>query len=326
MGNNLILSIIIPTYNAEKSIGKCIGHIVSSISRMDIELLLVDDGSSDNSGRIIDEYAAKDRRIRAIHKRNGGVSSARNAGLEQAFGEWVAFCDADDFVMEDFFPLAHKTEYDFVVGSFYWNDDPCILIEDDGRGDSLKSCLSRNIHHMHLGTVWGKLYKRDIIERHGLRFDTQLDSGEDTLFVYSYISYIDSVLFSEKMVYQYNRGVESGLSAVCHVDWRKEHLLLEKLRNAYQRLEERHGLSFQQIICTDCMNRLNKCIPMLWNLPIRKIHAFLKEVTADNLLCPLWKDNCFLLKGERRKLFDIFAQRRYNWLLSLYIKCSKCKY
>ena len=90
-----LISVIVPVYNAEKYLNRCIDSILSQ-TMTDFELLLIDDGSQDNSGRICDEYAEKDARVRVFHKSNGGVSSARNQGLDNAMGNWITYVDADD--------------------------------------------------------------------------------------------------------------------------------------------------------------------------------------------------------------------------------------
>lgn len=95
------VSIIVPVYKAEKYLNRCIDSILAQ-TFTDWELLLIDDGSTDRSGDICDEYAKKDTRIRVFHKENGGVSSARNLGLDSAQGEWVTFIDADDYILPDF--------------------------------------------------------------------------------------------------------------------------------------------------------------------------------------------------------------------------------
>ena len=92
-----LISIIIPIYNAEDTLNRCICSILNQ-TFYDWELLLIDDGSTDLSGELCDEYASKDQRIKVFHKKNGGVSSARNVGLDYAKGEWITFCDSDDFV------------------------------------------------------------------------------------------------------------------------------------------------------------------------------------------------------------------------------------
>ena len=95
------MSIIIPVYNSEKALRRCLDSILAQ-TMTDYECLLIDDGSTDSSGRICDEYAAKDERFRVFHKENGGVSSARNVGLDNAKGEWITFVDSDDSVEESF--------------------------------------------------------------------------------------------------------------------------------------------------------------------------------------------------------------------------------
>ena len=91
------ISVIVPVYNTEKYLHRCVDSILAQ-TFTDFELLLIDDGSTDSSGAICDEYAQKDSRVRVFHKENGGASSARNLGLDNATGEWITFCDSDDFV------------------------------------------------------------------------------------------------------------------------------------------------------------------------------------------------------------------------------------
>ena len=101
------ISIIVPVYNVEQYLAECIESIRNQ-SLTDIEIILVDDGSPDNSGAICDDYARKDDRIRVIHKKNGGLSSARNAGLEVAIGEYIGFVDSDDWVDGEMYEVLYK--------------------------------------------------------------------------------------------------------------------------------------------------------------------------------------------------------------------------
>lgn len=101
---NPLISIIVPIYNAESTLNRCIDSIINQ-SFDDWELLLIDDGSKDQSGKICDEYATKDSRIKVFHKENGGVSSARNLGLDNALGKWITFIDSDDKIFDDIFSL-----------------------------------------------------------------------------------------------------------------------------------------------------------------------------------------------------------------------------
>ena len=101
---NSLISIIVPVYNSEKALDRCINSILEQTFQ-NWELLLINDGSTDRSREICDEYAAKDQRIKVFHKTNGGVSSARNVGLDNAKGEWITFCDSDDEILNNTFAL-----------------------------------------------------------------------------------------------------------------------------------------------------------------------------------------------------------------------------
>ena len=182
-----MVSIIVPIYKAEKYLHRCIDSILAQ-SYADFELLLINDGSPDSCGAICDKYATKDSRIRVFHKENGGVSSARNLGLENAFGEWITFIDADDYVHPRFLEsLYAKHRGDFVVGSFQlvgskekWNG----IIEDSYYDKtSLRKKIIDISLAIHFYTPWAKLYSKNIIDNNHLRFDERMRSGEDWLFV-----------------------------------------------------------------------------------------------------------------------------------------------
>ena len=115
------ISVIVPVYNVEKYLNDCIDSIINQTYK-NIEIILVDDGSNDSSGSICDEYAKKDNRVRVIHKVNGGLSSARNAGLDEVTGDYVMFCDSDDMFLptscEVMFEEIEKRNADYIVGNY----------------------------------------------------------------------------------------------------------------------------------------------------------------------------------------------------------------
>ena len=119
------ISVIVPVYKVEKDLHRCVDSILAK-TFTDFELLLINDVSPDNCAAICDEYALKDSRVRVFHKENGGVSSARNIGLEKARGEWIAFCDSDDYVTPNWlesFEIAINKKLDFAVQGRYHIDD-----------------------------------------------------------------------------------------------------------------------------------------------------------------------------------------------------------
>ena len=134
----MLLSVIIPVYNTERYLSACIESILSQ-AYLDIELLLIDDGSTDHSGAICDEYAAKDSRVRVSHKEDGGVSSARNLGLDQARGEYIHFVDSDDLVLQGSYQYISEVIFECSpdVICFNYVRDACnnnaLIISDQGR-------------------------------------------------------------------------------------------------------------------------------------------------------------------------------------------------
>lgn len=183
------VSIIIPVYNAEETIRRCIESVVFQTEK-NWELLLIDDGSIDGSGDICDLYANSDSRISVIHKENGGVSSARNAGLKVAKGEYVSFLDADDYIKETYLEeMLEHSPADLIICGFY-NPQGTDFVPDEFsgnialNGEFLKKLIGIPFY---LDTPWCKLFKREIIEKLRLSFDENMMLSEDTLFSYQYI-------------------------------------------------------------------------------------------------------------------------------------------
>ena len=145
--NNPAISIIIPVYNAENYLRRCIDSVLSQ-SFTDFELILVDDGSKDKSPQICDEYASQDTRVRVIHKANGGVSAARNDGLDIAKGEYITFIDSDDWVERDYLStLSNYRDYDIVFFShrlIYEDGYPeCVEFNDISKWAYVKDLLTK---------------------------------------------------------------------------------------------------------------------------------------------------------------------------------------
>ncbi len=211
------ISVIIPVYNAEKNIQRCAESVLAQ-DMEDLELILVDDGSRDGSPALLDSLAASDRRIRVIHKPNGGVSSARNRGLAEARGEYVQFADADDRLPMDSCKLllreAESTGADMVIADFYRVVDESVSrkgsIEKGGllsRREYADEML-RSPADLYYGALWNKLYRRSIIEEHGVRMDENISFSEDMIFNLEYLLHVKSVAVTKAPVYYYvmNRG------------------------------------------------------------------------------------------------------------------------
>lgn len=196
-----MISIIVPVYNAEKYLHRCVDSVLGQ-SYTNFELLLIDDGSPDNSGVICDEYAAKDSRVRVFHKENGGVSSARNLGLDNARGEWVTFIDSDDWIEIDYFTnLTFRLDADFIVGSISSTDGKSWIMKDCIC--SPKSFVEEYIDTPMIRAPWGSLLRLDIIVDNNIRFDPLIRYGEDAIFNMEYLSFCRTLRLLNFQGYNY---------------------------------------------------------------------------------------------------------------------------
>lgn len=180
------ISVIIPVYNAEATLNKCVDSVLGQ-QFADFELILVDDGSKDGSLLICEEYARKDSRVTIIHKENGGVSSARNRGLEIAKGNWVTFVDSDDYINDTYLVLPEDKD---IIFASYRN----VVCGKENEGLSsacftgchLSDVVAKYGSDSMLRTPWAKFYRRDLIGN--IRFPEDMKVGEDTCFVWQYLS------------------------------------------------------------------------------------------------------------------------------------------
>ena len=189
------VSIIIPVYNAEKWLRRCVDSVLSQ-TYLNIEVILIDDGSTDKSGIICDNYSSKDNRVKAIHKENAGVSEARNDGIAAATGEFIVFIDADDWMEIDVVEtLMQHMEYPLVMVGY---EEFGIRNRKRGPCESMEVDVVRDIPEIWKDTtrsywwfIWGKLFHRDIIEKYHLRFKEDMIYLEDYCFVMEYLTNID---------------------------------------------------------------------------------------------------------------------------------------
>lgn len=210
-----LISVIIPVYNVEKYLPKCIDSIlVQGVE--DFELLLVNDGSADSSLAICNDYAIKDSRIRVISKENGGVSSARNCGLDNATGEWVTFVDADDWLAENTFTscLPYMSEYEII--RFSTLD---MFANGKTHHRRVRPAKDRDeafrqvVGHRTVIGICGTLYCRRLFEENHIRFDTEIVYGEDWWVVTQTMYHARSVkILPELFGYIYNRSNETSCS------------------------------------------------------------------------------------------------------------------
>lgn len=301
-----LISIIVPVYNADRCLSRCIKSILSQ-NLKNFELLLIDDGSTDKSGKICDEYAAKDKRVKVFHKENGGVSSARNLGLDNARGKWITFIDSDDCIYENIFNLISSHDEDLLI--FNYDIDYNGIIQG---GESIphyynsypiKTILNKYIYIEILRTPWSKFFKRHLINT--LRFDTRIAIGEDSLFVLKYFQRCKSFFLFEQKYYIWSEN--------------------------YSSLKYKYKLSVEQAVyIVTCLYSEYKTLNVRCIQLEKFIYEFYYSLCEDYLYkdCTIWFKNTVIVQiwnnikfsysRKRRILFFIKKYRLFSCLLMLY--------
>ena len=274
------ISIIVPVYKAEKYLNRCIDSLLAQ-TYTDFELILVDDGSPDNCGKICDDYAEKDSRVKVIHKENAGVSAARNSGIDVSSGKYIMFCDSDDTVEPDYLELmytaAETDGTDIGVCGFR------IILDDDEEknqiisynGTQLITVLGRSgfcdiIESNLFFSACNKIYNTEIIKKSGLHMNEEMKFSEDFHFNLEYFIKINGgVAVVGKPLYNYQVGKEDS-STKKYVEnlWPITLTTFSLMKTLYGSLEDpsseyktRMYTRFVNMICSVLHNTMKKDNP-----------------------------------------------------------------
>lgn len=219
------VSVIIPIYNTDKYLRRCIDSVLNQ-NFEDYEILLIDDGSTDNCGLICDEYKSKSDKIKVIHTTHGGVSSACNCGIEHSDGEYLMFCDSDDYVEPDWIPTLYcaiKDNPDNFVFCAFYNDD----INESrsvhlSNGDYYSRYSIDDYYLMYQKGFsayrWIRIFRKDKVSA-AIRFDESICVGEDVLFNIEYLKTCSSFLYVDKPLYHWVNNGNESLSRAYHAKY-----------------------------------------------------------------------------------------------------------
>lgn len=320
------ISIIVPVYNTEKYLDRCIQSILAQ-TYINFELLLVDDGSTDSSSAICDQYAEQDSRIRVFHKENGGASSARNIGLDNAQGEWITFVDSDDMVKNDYlYAMISHPDADLIVSSFEFLDK----IEDWDNSISNKFYKKQEIKYFIDRYTWSvvlcatvcKLFKTTLIGL--LRFNDNISSKEDTIFTFEYLTKVNTIRTIENWGYQYRRGLNESLStkSLSHNECL---YIIKKYSKSFKRMEASVDYQGQYVRVANNSILLDRCLCAIRDGKtgiFQKYKDFIKVMKEDDIKEVItYKDK--YMNGIRRRSFDFFARCRLYPILFIYILTYK---
>ncbi len=315
------ISVIVPVYNTEKYLHRCIDSILAQ-TYTDFELLLIDDGSADSSGAICDEYAQKDSRVRVFHKANGGVSSARNLGLDNAQGEWITFVDADDWVEAKFLEILFVYEgFDFATcyyNAIGWKEWIASPPQDQlYYTHDIKNCISHNI--LSWNTPWCKMYKNEIVKKNNCRFNVRINLGEDTLFVYQYLKYVSSIRISSEALYNYNSLPILSLSKKKKT-WDEVSISLNLILDSIEELECIYKINLQD--CKDYFMRFFVKKSFANCSSYRDVFTVVRYMHDDkNVSSLVLRHN---LLRNKMKIVEMLFNKHIDWLFALVIYLKFC--
>jgi len=319
------ISVVVPVYNSEEYLPKCIESILNQ-SFSDFELILIDDGSSDGSGRICDGYARKDDRVRVIHKRNEGVSAARNDGIDAAKGKYLSFVDSDDYIESTFLESA-LADVEKSGAEVYISGLQMETCRDGKVLDAVKYCIKESkvfsVKELleALNTVypqicicgpWCKLYTAAVIKQNNIRFLKDLNCGEDTYFNLCVLEKTEKVFFSANWFYHYCRSNEESLFGRFHPDTYEIHTFI------YDRMRE---LMNAHVCSTEAMTRFENMYFSMLVGGIHEYYRFSDKTTKQERLLQIKKVAGNLYVGNLKSA-GIMSNRSKVILLLLKVRAN----
>ena len=317
-----LISIIIPIYDVQCYLRKCIDSVINQTYK-NLEIILVDDESPDNCGKICDEYAKKDNRIKVIHKKNGGLSSARNAGLDVCTGEYVSFIDSDDFVdekyIEELYNMLEKNNVDISIANRY-------KVQDDNIEEcKYYSCIEKQMNSKQLlieyfrdnlpHEAWGKLYKKEIFNNS--RYQDGLRIFEDLKFIYELLLSKDLKIYCDttKFLYYYRNREDSLMKTGFDEHWKAE---LDFYKDIFIKLSEEDRKELAYVYTNVCLRNFSKVTKEL-SYTNKQLVAEIKEIQKH---LKLMKKYAYIAKGKKRKL-KIFIIKYLKELLIIKNKIKR---
>lgn len=246
----LMISVIIPTYNSQDTISRCIKSILNIKNDVHYEIILVDDGSSDNTPKINDEFSLKKPNIYSIHQNNCGVSEARNNGIHHAHGQWICFMDSDDYI--------NAKNFERVIKSFLNQRTDLITSNINFNGKDMGinkleyvSNVRKFLEHNYplygnevIHVCWNKIYKTSVINNNNIRFPKDIEMGEDLIFVLRYLMCIHQrVVQTNIAYYNYHINNNSATRSFEHNALKSRELILLDVRKIYTK----YKLSFHDM-------------------------------------------------------------------------------
>lgn len=346
--DKILISVVVPIYNVEKYIDNCLRSIIRQ-SYKNIEIILVDDGSTDQSGIICEKYAKLDNRIKVIHKKNEGLGLARNSGLELVSGQYVAFIDSDDFIAEDMIDKLVdsilKNNVDTVYCGYYeyYNHNlvlskPCYYSNNIFEGEEITSKILLEM----IGTspkekndslvsmsVWHALYSTEIIKQNLIKFPSEREYiSEDIVFDILYLKCAKRIMFIEDCLYFYRCN---NINSLTHKYKKDEFLMHKKVVDKLNFELSKIMKKEQYINRTDryLLGRLRTCIKKIINYGKKdekfKIKSEIMKLVSLPYVVECMKRYPYRKNPIQHRIFNYAIKYKKIYLIIILIKIKSCK-
>ena len=321
-----LISIIVPVYNVEQYLDKCLDSLTNQTYK-NLEIILIDDGSTDSSGKKCDEWKQKDTRITVIHKQNSGVSSARNMGLNKSTGTYVIFIDSDDYcdikMIEKLYFLIKKYNSEMAICSFYYLYDNYLK-----EAKKLKNLLKMNKttfldninQDYYKGYLWNKLLKKELLKN--LQFDENKYICEDMFFVINYLENCNNIIYTDQSLYYYR---QNNNSVMHNMNLNKVYHHVKSLDEIITLIKERYHSKIYYSLEVE-----NIYIASNLKYYIKKNNKNDERIIfINNTIRKYIKDGC--IKKEKRLIqkikiiFCVYFNNLYIFIKSLYLKINKIR-
>lgn len=300
MERNIVISVIVPVYNVACYLPECVESILGQSFR-DFELILVDDGSTDSSGELCDQYRLKDSRIQVIHKINGGLSSARNAGIDAASGNFIAFVDSDDFVHEEYLSVLYKmaeeynadlTACSFVKGkTCEWPKNTDAVEIRNGR-EIMENMNDRDVI---ITVAWNKLYKSSLFKENKLRFP-EGKLHEDMFLMPQILWHAEKMIITDRKLYFYRQRSGSIMNSSFSL---KNFDILDAVEFRMGYLKEK-GLS--RLYKDECESYVRKCFQIKSRLNNAEDRKNYIKILQERVGSVVWNRNVISILSWKYKL------------------------
>ena len=328
------ISIIVPVYNTEKYLPRCIESILNQTYK-NIEVILVNDGSTDKSGQICDQYFISDDRITVVHKKNTGVSDSRNQGIRVSNGDYLQFVDSDDYIDEDMTEILlqtiEQTKVDLVICGIKSVENitgKCILNNYPKNEMNISVEYFKKIYYnlyicSYINSPCNKLYSANIIKYNNILFDTKFNLGEDLLFNLEVIKKCNKFSILSACLYNYERYDDIHLTNKFREDiYNIQKILFKNVINLYTRRDkEKYSEQLNNFETEYCKTLIDIVISIATNYEFKYICACIaamKNVRKDEVLNR--KINSLKLNFKQEKLIVFFLRRNIYTPIFIYAK------